>query len=159
MENLGSVTQEGDRGIVRHDRQLVADPHAIWTLWSTNEGLSAWLAPSTIDAEAGGAVHVAFAQGDPVHGEIRTFEPPRHLAFTWCFPGEAGHITLQLDPRDAGTQLTLVHDIGWAHARGYGAGWHTYLDRMEDVLAGETPRDFMARVMELMPVYRPAEAR
>ncbi|WP_448629626.1 hypothetical protein [Cellulomonas soli] len=55
--------------------------------------------------------------------------------------------------------LVLVHTrLEHAQAVGYGAGWHTSLDRLADHVAGVAIRDWDARFTELLPAYRAAAA-
>lgn len=157
MERLAQVEQRGDRGRITLTRSLDIDPEALWSLVATAPGLSRWMAPTTMDARRGGEVHIAFEGGDPVNGQIQSIDPERVLAFSWTFPGEsASLLRFELDGAEGlvPTRLRIDHEIGWAHAPGYGAGWQAYTDRLDDVIHGRSPRDFMSRVMELMPLYR-----
>jgi hypothetical protein len=54
----------------------------------------------------------------------------------------------------ATTRLHLRHQmLPVDQAVGYSAGWHAYLDRLEDVAAGRDPVDWEERFSSLLPGY------
>lgn len=96
-------------------------------------------------------------------GTIVRCEPPRLLELTWTASDDADassagsvlRVTLTEDPAEdgAGVLLTLEHEgLGATDLVLYGAGWHTYLDRLGDGSIAVV--DWSARFAELEPVYR-----
>lgn len=77
--------------------------------------------------------------------KILRIEPPRLLSFSWD-NGDAGTVTIELDPAEAGTRLTLTHSglRGRADALNFGGGWHSHLAVLEKRLAGEGVPNFWA---------------
>lgn len=70
-----------------HETTLAAPVESVWHAWTTNAGLSAWLAPrADINLRIGGKLRVAYDAagvfGDTaVENEILAYDPQRMLAF------------------------------------------------------------------------------
>jgi uncharacterized protein YndB with AHSA1/START domain len=71
-----------------HETVVAAPLESVWRAWTTNAGLSAWLAPVVdIDLRIGGTLRAAYdanagLEGDTaVVNEILAFDPQRMLAF------------------------------------------------------------------------------
>ena len=129
---------------VRFTRRVDAPRERVWRAIVDPADLAAWLAPTTIEPRVGGSVTVGFEDG-PVTGVVTAWDPPSLLEYTWIMSGEAADSLVRFELADeAGvTVVELVHTrLPESMARGYAAGWHAYLDRLEDLLMDRTVRDW-----------------
>lgn len=135
-------------------RSVEAPIERVWQALIDEHDLTAWLAPAIIGAGVGGSVEVAFDDG-PVTGSVTRWEPPRLLEYTWVMADHADSIVrFELAEDGGATVLELLHTrLPDSMARGYGAGWHAYLDRLTDQTAGRTVRDWDRRFGELIGNY------
>ena len=78
----------------------------LWDALTNAERLPRWFLPISGDLRLGGRYQLKGNAG----GEIRTCEPPRHLAVTWEYGGQASWVTVRLVEEAAGrTRLELEH--------------------------------------------------
>lgn len=110
-----------------------APADAVWSAWTTVEGVKSWFAPGArIEPKVGGAYEIFFAPDQP-EGQrgadgmrILLFQPKSALAFTWNAPASFGerrdqltHVIVRLYPlSDKQTRVTLTHS-----GFGLGAEW------------------------------------
>src|SRR5947209_4632729 len=136
----GRLEQAGDRWQLHFTRRLPHPPEKVWRALTEPEHLKAWF-PNDIDGERkeGATLRHVFRNDEApdMAGEMRVYEPPSVLEFTW------GDDTLrfELQPDGDGTVLEfvdVVEEVGKA-ARD-GAGWHVCLDALEQHLRGEPTR-------------------
>jgi uncharacterized protein YndB with AHSA1/START domain len=108
----------------------------VWRFLSTDEGWAAWWgAGSTIDARPGGAMAIAFPNGQTAEGRVVEASAPRRLIFTYGFPrpdppipldGSLVEVTLRAVAE--GTELTLEHRLAEAPTgEDFEAGWRYQL--------------------------------
>ena len=137
--------------VVRIRRYLEAPPERVFTAWTDPNVLARWISPVghavvSIDPRPGGRLQVTMVgEGRQIEhvGEYREIIPNRRLVFTWqsSYTGpDPSVVTIELESRDGGTELTLVHaalphDAVDSHA----GGWSHILDRLAAVLAGASP--------------------
>lgn len=146
----------GERRAVRFTRRYPVPAAELWTALTSPERLARWFAQVDGDLSVGGEVTVTFDGGTVTPMVIRRCDAPRELEVAWTFPAEPDSVLLvQVADADGGSELVLDHRLlPHDQAIGYGAGWHTYLDRLDDVLAGSDGRDWEDRFQELLQVYR-----
>lgn len=156
------------RGL-RFERHLTTGLDDAWTLVSDPERVARWFAPVTVgDDDPRTGPQDAVGRTWTTHwddgreyatGTITRCEPPHLLELTWTASDDADaasadstlRVTLVEDAD--GVLLTLEHEgLGGADLVQYGAGWHTYLDRLGD--GSFAVVDWSARFDELVPVYR-----
>jgi uncharacterized protein YndB with AHSA1/START domain len=162
-QTFGRITREGgDRATVHFERVYDYRPEELWAALTEPEQLRGWLGEVEIDLRVGGRVVIRFGDtaGEITEGRIRALEPPRVLEYDWTYPGETDSVLrLELEPRGEGTLLVLDHRrLPEPAAAGYGAGWHSHLDALQALLAGEDS-DWDARYAELLPDYKAASER
>jgi uncharacterized protein YndB with AHSA1/START domain len=159
MEPLGEVRGDGAERAVRFERRYAASPAAVWAALTEPEQLRGWLTEArAFEQEVGGRVELRFGDepDQTVGGAILVYDPPRALEYEWHWPGQAtSRVRFELRPDGAGTLLVLDHrGLPGESATGYAAGWHAYLDRLEDDDA-----DWDERFREVLPSYRELAAR
>lgn len=87
QENMACAPGELRQRGLCHQTVVAAPPAAVWALWTTGEGLRAWLAPSAaIDLRIGGLMEVSHVPdarlGDPgaIRNRVLSFLPERMLS-------------------------------------------------------------------------------
>lgn len=138
----------------------------LWAAVTTPERLARWLGPVHGDLTPGGAYELRMGADEPgsdqnATGEVRSCDPPHAFVVEWRFPGEEpSEVAVRVEPvADALAELVLVHSrLEPGQAVGYGAGWHTSLDRLDDDVAARAVRDWDTRFTELLPAYRDASS-
>jgi uncharacterized protein YndB with AHSA1/START domain len=92
---------------------LEADVVTVWEALTTDAGFAAWMgAGATIDAEPGGDLIAP----DPVGGaerlgRVESVDNHRELRYRWWpadDPDAASSVTIELEPLDTGTRVTVV---------------------------------------------------
>jgi uncharacterized protein YndB with AHSA1/START domain len=153
---FGTLTTIDDRHWeVRFTRRLPHPPEKVWRAITEPEHLKAWF-PSTIDGvrKAGAPLTFDFeTKGvDAMHGEMRTFDPPRVMELTWG--DDVLRFELQAD--GDGTVLVLTDTIvELGKAARDAAGWHECLELLGHEVAGEAPSFKLGAVwQEVHPQYQ-----
>jgi uncharacterized protein YndB with AHSA1/START domain len=78
----------------------------LWDALTNAERIPRWFLPVSGDLRLGGRYQLQGNAG----GEITACEPPRHLAMTWEYGGQASWVTVRLAEEAAGmTRLELEH--------------------------------------------------
>src|SRR5262249_22364673 len=101
--------REPDGGhVVELRRTYDAPPAAPWGACTDPERIPPWWMPVSGDLRLGGRFQLEGNAG----GDITECEPPRRLALTWEFGGDASVVTLDLTPAGDATELVLRHAVG-----------------------------------------------
>ena len=111
---------DGPVHVVELRRTYDAPAEDVWDACTNPERIPRWFLPVSGDLRLGGRFQLEGNAG----GEITECEPPRRLAVTWEFGGDASLVTVDLAPAgDDATELLLRHAVGdndhWAT---YGPG-------------------------------------
>lgn len=129
-------------------RRIKAAPEKVYEAWTKPEQMTRWWGVTEnprpplaeTDVRVGGRFRVQF--WDPknehhsVSGTYREVVPNRKLSFSWAWqstPQRESLVTIDLDPVNDGTILTLTHEQFFSEqARDdHGRGWGAALDRLE----------------------------
>jgi uncharacterized protein YndB with AHSA1/START domain len=88
-----------------------------------------WGEGSRIDPRPGGAVFIHYPNGVTAKGEVVLVEPPRRIAFTYIYGGDASSlVTVTLEETTEGTRLELRHAFSSAKIRDHFVqGWRYQL--------------------------------
>jgi uncharacterized protein YndB with AHSA1/START domain len=132
---------------LRLERTLAAPPVRVWHALTDADELTRWFWPASygtlveVDLRPGGSLRIDAPGLMGVQGEYVDIDPPRLLAFTWQWNGEAERtaVRVELSPVDGGTRLVLVHE-GFADPatrESHTTGWSDCLDRLPAHLAGD----------------------
>jgi uncharacterized protein YndB with AHSA1/START domain len=129
-------------------RTVPAPPERVFGAWTDASQLAAWwwpqLADTTydVDARPGGRFRIASpVLGATVTGVYTEVDPPRTLAFTWCWQDDdepdavvEDTVVVTFEPNTSGTVVTIAH-TSTAHVPEGGAeqGWNDVLDRLVGV--------------------------
>ncbi len=106
----------------------------VWTAISNQDEITAWMQyPTTLDPKPGGTIHIDFSSQGSLEGIVCNFEPLRLLLYTW---GDS-LVKWEIEEASGATQLHLAHiGVRPELLAGLGAGWHAFLDQLEDHLHG-----------------------
>jgi uncharacterized protein YndB with AHSA1/START domain len=128
-------------------RWIAASPSTVFAFFIDSERWTSWQGVGgTIDARAGGTLHVIMPDAATASGEFIEVVPPRRIVFTWGWEGNgipvppgSSTVTIELEPLDNGTLLRLTHaglpgvDLRGLHQK----GWERYLDRLAHRATGD----------------------
>lgn len=162
-ERPGTVTYEGDFATLAFERHLDHPIEVVWDAITNPEHLARWyMTKARLEARAGGSIdYVSGISQFHVMGKILTWDPPRVYEHEWNVEpreylphGERSVVRWELTPDGDGTILRITHrHLTQQTARGFVAGTHAFLDRLEDELDGRPLTNWVKRVDELRPVY------
>lgn len=126
----GSLETVDGRPALRFVRELPHSQERVWQTVSTPSELEQWFPAAVAWSPAAGERLEAYG----MTGEVLEAEAPTLLA--WTFNGDSYRFELEGDERSC--RLTFLHVFGDPDtpAAQTAAGWHTYMDRLEHLLAG-----------------------
>jgi uncharacterized protein YndB with AHSA1/START domain len=123
---------------IRLERYLPVTPGRLFHALSDSAELSAWMEfPATAAPGLGGHIMVEFSKTNILDGIICVYEPDKEFAYTW---GDS-IVKFFIQPHESGeAPLILTHSgVTPDLAAGLAAGWHAFLDQLQEHLTG-TPR-------------------
>lgn len=108
----------------------------VWKAISNHDEITAWMKfPTQLEPRVGGAIRIDFSSQGSLEGTVCNFEPPYLLIYTW---GDS-LVNWKLEADATGTRLHFSHvGVRPELLAGLGAGWHAFLDRLEDHLTGSS---------------------
>jgi uncharacterized protein YndB with AHSA1/START domain len=131
----------------RLERTVVisAAPETVFRFFTDSARWSSWWgAGSTIDAKPGGKLYIRHPNGVESLGEVLEVRHPERIAFTYGFAGGkpippgSSRVTIRLEPDEAGTRLSLLHEFADAPPRDeHVQGWRFQLSLFSNVVANE----------------------
>ncbi len=142
----GVLERTVDGGVIRFERHLPYDVHAVWDAITSPERLTDWWLPFdaeiTVDLREGGSMIFTgtSAEGPTMVCTILRVEPP--FLFEHTHPAPGSTMRWELEALDTGCILRLNHslpDVQEAIDNCYLVGLQTSLDRLVPALAG-SPR-------------------
>jgi uncharacterized protein YndB with AHSA1/START domain len=131
----GTVHRDGERAVIRFERDLPDPPAVVWRAITDRAELKAWF-PCDVIVESwttGASLEFVFTEhAVTLTGTVLAVDEPRRLAYTW---GEET-LRFELAPTSSGgTRLVLTDELGRSQAARNAAGWEICLER----LAGRSP--------------------
>ena len=150
--NLGMLTRQGDQRTLTFTRSLKHSQEKVWRAVTEPEHLAVWFPHEIVGERRPGApLKFLHPKGDAFDGQMRVFDPPSVIEFTWG--PDLLRIELQADGE--GTLLTLTDtfdELGQA-ARD-AAGWHECLNRLVGDLDGESLSAWGSNWHQLNKIYQ-----
>jgi uncharacterized protein YndB with AHSA1/START domain len=153
MNDLATITGRSTLTFVRY---LPGPIERVWSYLTDPTYLASWFSAGSVAGHVGGDVR--FEMG--AHGNITAYEPPRVLEYTWneeetpCGPIPDALVRWELAQEGNRVRLTLTHSrLAETALVSLGAGWHTFLDRLNESLAGQALSPLEETYGRLEPVY------
>ncbi len=125
------------------EQHVAAAPEALWSAWTSAEGLARWWWPHLpdatyeVDGKPGGGYRIeSTAAGIGVQGEFLEVEEPHGLVITWQWleagvPGPVDRVAVELIRDGDGTLVRVTHLMSEDQTHdGYRAGWTDVLNRL-----------------------------
>jgi len=140
-DELGTMRREDDAFAVRLERTYAASLEEVWAAFTDPASIKRWLfAAAILEPRLGGRAEFRWsdAEDDAALGSVLAWDPPRLLKLSWAEKEGASIVRVELKPVAGGTLLVLDHS-GIASERtatGLGAGWHSHLVALAELLAG-----------------------
>lgn len=121
------------------DREYALGLERVWMAVSDEQEISDWMKFATrLELRVGGPIHIDFASQGSLDGVVCKVEPPNLLIYTW---GDS-LVTWNLEGDGTKTTLHFSHiGVRPELLAGMGAGWHAFLDQLEDHLTGSSRPD------------------
>ena len=145
----GTLQTIDGRPALRFERRLAHSPERVWRAVTEPAELAQWFVAPVAWTPALGETFGG--EGQP--GEITALEAPRLLAWSW---GEERY-AFELAADGDGCRLVFTHVLHPSDgpAAQHAAGWETYLDRLDALLAGATlsEEDAHGPIGELHEIY------
>jgi len=137
------------------DATVPASLDAVWTAFTTSDGLSTWLTPNaTVELRAGGEWTARFPGGGTGGGTIVSFKPKEELVMSAMAPPQFPHVRAERTTAkweftavDSGSTKVTLTQTGWKS----GEEW----DRAYEYLANGNAQLLQA----LQERFRPAPAK
>ena len=126
----GTLETIDDRRALRFERFLPHASERVWRAVTEPEELSAWFVATPPWTPSPGEIFEA--HGQP--GRITTLEAPRVIAWEWG----PERYSFELHPEGDGCKLVFLHFFDESMGPGgqRAAGWESYLNRLDALLAG-----------------------
>lgn len=133
---LGKVTREADGYQVQFDRVYPHPVQKVWEALTKPENLKIWFTDIEMDFRPGGKMTFRFRDEARMasYGKVMEIDPPRRFVFSW--EGELAKWELSDAPGNTCRLKLTYSKLPQDFAAKAPAGFHTLLDRLEDVLAG-----------------------
>jgi uncharacterized protein YndB with AHSA1/START domain len=169
MSEYGVVTEPRT---VRLERTLPGPIERIWAYLTESDKRAKWFAAGPMELRAGGSVALTFhnenlsadretperfkdAKGHKMEGRVLRCEPPRLLSYTFGSKDEPSEVTFELTPKNGEVLLVVTHRrlATRDDMVKVGAGWHTHIGVLIDILNNEEPRPFWKTFLKLEQEY------
>jgi uncharacterized protein YndB with AHSA1/START domain len=137
-EQLGVYRSDEEGAAVRFERTYDATPEEVWAAVTEPESIRRWLfADAVVEPRAGGAFRLVWSENESAGGAVLAWEPPKVLEVEWNEGEDRTILRIEIAASNGGAVLVLDHrNLTPDIAIGLGAGWHSHLDALGEVLAG-----------------------
>lgn len=137
---------------LKMEREIAAPPQEVWDAWTQPEKMRLWSCPAPggaqkieSDFRVGGSFTIYMSVEGESHtafGTYKEIDAPKRLVYTWDWREEshamgATTVTVEFEPTDAGTRVSLLHEGFPAEEakQGHEEGWGACLAHFEGLFA------------------------
>lgn len=152
---IGSLREEGGRGVVRMEDRFATDPADLWRALTEPARLARWIADVSGDLRPGGQVRAEFTSGWSGMLRVDVCDAPHRLVVA-SDPGSPEETVIEalLEERGAGTVLVVEErGLPLGVLPDHGAGWHVHMEDLGAYLAGTATSHWPTRAAELHARY------
>ncbi len=153
----GAVVERDGHRSLRFARIYQATPDDVWSAITDHDLMGKWAFAGHLEPRVGGSVDFGSADTQSSKGSIVSWEEPRALEYRWGQSGDVWHVRFELrQASDASTTLVFEHLLPEPQNPEFAAGWHWHLDRLGELLSGDTPAevDEDQHFQDLLKYYR-----
>ncbi len=135
---LGTFTRHGETIDVRFERFYPHPVEKVWKALVDPARLADWMGESTVEPRAGGRIQTMIGTPGVATGEIRVWEPPHVLEFTWDnWDSHGAVIRYELKAETNGTRLNFSHaQMPYTSSALMLPGWHALFNALGHALNG-----------------------
>ena len=117
------------------ERHLPVSPGRLFFALTDSAEVSIWMRfPATIGNGLGGRIYVQFGKSDALDGVISVWAPDRAFGYTWA--DSIVNFTISTDGTGEPDLLFTQTGVDPDLAAGLAAGWHAFLDNLQQHLTG-----------------------
>lgn len=160
-DNGGQLVDVGGRKAVRFARTYSASRADVWSAITERDRTARWSFPVEIEPRVGGRLRFDLGELDVSEGTVLEWDKPSVLECEWTEDGTPWRTRFELDDAGDGETLLTFHNFLPNPTRPeFAAGWHWYMDRLGQLLAGSPPASVVTdeHFDDLMRTYRSALA-
>lgn len=138
---FGTFTRDGEEIDVRFERFYPHPVDKVWRALTDPARLADWMGESMVDPRVGGRIEVMIGSPGVATGEIRVWDPPHVLEFTWDNMDSHGAIIrYEMKADGQGTRMVFTHShMPYTSSALMLPGWHVFFDRLGQALVGVEP--------------------
>jgi uncharacterized protein YndB with AHSA1/START domain len=136
---LGRILHEDGQYTIRFERHLGHPVSRVWDALTQPDQIAKWFAIATVELHPGGDYILDFTHAPQVmRGKITRLREYALLEYTWDEGSqETSLVSWELVPQGPeACLLILTHSGLTKQVPDFGAGWHTHIDLMAEVLEG-----------------------
>jgi uncharacterized protein YndB with AHSA1/START domain len=155
MESLGEITRVGERVDVRFERHYPRPVETVWSALTEPARLADWMGAAHVEPRQGGRIEIMTDGPFPMKGEVRIWDPPHVLEFSWSNAhAQDSVVRYELQPAGTGTKMLFTHQgIPYGSSALFSPGWHSYFATLGALLDENAARPEPDVFRKMQAVY------
>jgi len=139
--DLGTYTRRADGKLdIRFERTYPRPVGTVWAALTEPERLADWMGKSSVEPRVGGKFLTIQDSAAPMTGEVRVWEPPKVLEFSWSnkdAPDSVVRYELTPDGKTGTRMVFTQKGVLPGRSALMMPGWQWLFDRLANVLEGK----------------------
>jgi len=139
--DLGTYTRRADGKLdIRFERTYPRPVGTVWAALTEPERLADWMGKSSVEPRVGGKFLTIQDSAAPLTGEVRVWEPPKVLEFSWSnkdAPDSVVRYELTPDGKTGTRMVFTQKGVLPGRSALMMPGWQWLFDRLANVLEGK----------------------
>jgi uncharacterized protein YndB with AHSA1/START domain len=155
MESLGEITRVGERVDVRFERHYPRPVETVWSALTEPARLADWMGAAHVEPRQGGRIEIMTDGPFPMKGEVRIWDPPHVLEFSWSNAhAQDSVVRYELQRAGTGTKMLFTHQgIPYGSSALFSPGWHSYFAALGALLDENAARPEPDAFRKMQAVY------